>query len=35
MWIDDFEECKEAKIEVGGLFGNQFGLILRLLNPTD
>lgn len=35
MWIDDFEECKETKIEVGGLFGNQFGLILRLINPTD
>lgn len=35
MWIDDFEECKDNKIEIGGLFGNQFGLVLRLINPND
>ena len=26
---------KDDKIQVGGLFGNQFGLILRLLNQYD
>jgi len=35
MWIADFEELKEDKVEVGGLSGNQFGLILRLLNKED
>lgn len=32
MWISDFKEFQDDKVEVGGLSGNQFGLILRLLN---
>jgi tRNA pseudouridine13 synthase len=28
-------ECQEDKIEIGGLTGNQFGLILRLLRAED
>lgn len=35
MWIADFIEFQDEKIEVGGLTGNQFGLILRLINTED
>ena len=35
MWIDDFEELKEEKLSVGRLYGNQFGLVLRMLSPAD
>ena len=35
MWIDQIEDCKEEKVEVGGLSGNQFGLVLRLINASD
>ncbi len=33
IWIDGFEERKEDAIGMGCLFGNQFGLILRLVRP--
>ena len=35
LWIDDFVEFQDDKVEVGGLSGNQFGLILRLMNKDD
>lgn len=35
MWIADFKEFQDEKLEVGGLSGNQFGLILRLLSKDD
>lgn len=35
MWISDFKEFQDDKVKVGGLSGNQFGLILRLLNKQD
>lgn len=35
LWIDDFEELKEEKLSVGSLFGNQFGLVLRMLQAED
>jgi tRNA pseudouridine13 synthase len=35
LWIEDFQECKDSKLEVGGLFGNQFGLVLRLLDSSQ
>ncbi len=35
MWIDGLEERKEDAIGMGCLFGNQFGLILRLLKAED
>jgi len=35
IWIDDFVELKQDKLSVGCLFGNQFGLVLRMINPSD
>jgi tRNA pseudouridine13 synthase len=35
IWIEDFSEFQDDKVEVGGLSGNQFGLILRLKDPQD
>lgn len=35
LWIENFQECKDSKLEVGGLFGNQFGLVLRLLDSSQ
>jgi len=35
IWIDGFQENQNDAIAVGCLYGNQFGLILRLLNPED
>lgn len=35
MWIADFEENMDVDIGVGDLWGNQFGLILRLLEGSS
>lgn len=35
IWIDGIEEMKDDAIGVGCLYGNQFGLILRLLKADD
>lgn len=35
MWIEGFKENMENDIGVGNLYGNQFGLILRLIDPKD
>lgn len=33
IWIDDFKEGIDYDIGMGNLWGNQFALILRLINP--
>ena len=35
IWISQFQENQENSIGVGDLFGNQFGLILRLIKSED
>lgn len=35
MWIEDFKQNMDSDIGVGNLWGNQFGLILRLINSND
>ena len=35
MWIDGIKENQDDAIAMGCLFGNQFGLILRLINPAQ
>lgn len=35
IWIEGFKQHMDNDIGVGNLFGNQFGLILRLINPND
>lgn len=35
IWIEGFKQHMDNDIGVGNLFGNQFGLILRLIHPND
>lgn len=35
IWIDGFREGMGNDIGVGDLWGNQFGLVLRMVDPSD